>query len=103
MECVEALSSKDWLEKTPPNQDPFRRLYVHGWPFALKALASAYHRARIDELGPLGGALGARDTSKTVDAAFADKLAEERAAWTKKPTVSFDELKSRLGQIDWLR
>jgi DNA-sulfur modification-associated len=95
--------SKDWVEKTRPNEDPFRKIYVHGWPFALKAIASAYYRARIDELGPLSAALSARDGSKTVEEALQDKLADERTGWTQKPAISLDELTSRLGQIDWLR
>lgn len=103
IELLESLFAKDWIEKTPSNQDPFRRLYVHGWPFALKAIAAAYHRARIDELGPLAAALGSRDAGKTLEEAFTEKLAEERAAWQKAPAVPLDELKTRLQQIDWLR
>jgi hypothetical protein len=52
-ELLDSLFGSTWVEKSPANQDPFRRLYVHGWPFALKAIASAYHQSRIDELGPL--------------------------------------------------
>ncbi len=103
IELLESIFAKDWIEKTPPNQDPFRRLYVHGWPYALKAIASAYHRARLDELGPLAAALGSRDAGKTLEEAFTEKLAEERTGWQKAPLVTFDELKTRLQQIDWLR
>ena len=75
IELLDSVFAKDWVEKTPPNQDPFRRLYVHGWPFAVKAIAAAYHRSRIDELGPLAAALGARrDAGKTF--AEASHLAE---------------------------
>ena len=104
IELLDSLFAKDWVEKTPANQDPFRRLYVHGWPFALKAIAAAYHRSRIDEIGPLAAALGARrDASKTFEEEFLDELATQRAAWQKKPPVPFDELKARLEEIDWLR
>ncbi len=30
-----------WPTKTAKDEDTYRRLYVHGWPFALKALAIA--------------------------------------------------------------
>jgi hypothetical protein len=104
IELLDSLFAKDWLEKTPPNQDPFRRLYVHGWPFALKAIASAYHRSRIDELAPLAAALGApRDAGKTFSEAFLDELALQRAGWQKQPAVPFDELRTRLERIDWQR
>jgi hypothetical protein len=104
IEFLDALFAKEWVEKTPPNQDPFRRIHVHGWPFALKAIAAAYHRSRIDEIGPLAAAMGAkRDAGKTFLEAFSDELTLQRAGWQKKPTVPFDELKFRLEQIDWLR
>lgn len=104
IELLDSLFAKDWIEKTPPNQDPFRRLYIHGWPFALKAIAAAYHRSRIDEIGPLAAAMGARrDAGKTFSEAFLDELALQRAGWQKKPTVPLDKLKARLEQIDWLR
>ncbi len=103
LKMLDDAFSKDWVEKTKPNEDPFRKIYVHGWPFALKAIASAYYRARIVELGPLSAALSARDGSKTVEEAFQAKLTDERANWTKAPVITFDELKTRLSQIDWLR
>lgn len=103
IQLLDDLFAKAWPEKTPSNQDPFRRLYVHGWPFALKAIASAYHRSRIDELGPLASSLKARDTGKTLEEAFATKIQQEKESWTKVPEVSFDELRDRLQQIDWLR
>lgn len=104
IELLDSLFAKDWVEKTPPNQDPFRRLDVHGWPFALKAIAAAYHRSRIDELGPLAAALGARrDAGKIFAEAFLDELALQQAGWQKKPPVPFEELRTRFEQIDWQR
>ena len=104
IELLDSLFGSSWVEKSPANQDPFRRLYVHGWPFALKAIASAYHQSRIDELGPLASALGARrDASKTFEEEFLEELATKRTEWQKKPAVPFEELKERLQQIDWLR
>lgn len=104
IELLESLFAGAWVEKSPVNQDPFRRLYIHGWPFALKAIASAYHQSRIDELGPLAAALaGRRDASKGFEDDFLEELATKRAEWQKKPMVPFDDLKARLEQIDWLR
>ena len=101
---LESLFAKDWVEKTPPERDTFRRLYVHGWPFALKAIASAFHRVRIDELGPLESAIDARDTGKSFETAFLDKLAEERADPKKPvPPITYEEFKNRLQRVDWLR
>lgn len=40
LNMLEELFAKDWIEEPPSDKDPFRRLYVHGWPFCLKALAS---------------------------------------------------------------
>lgn len=93
-----------WAKKTPQGSDPFRKLYVHGWPFALKALAVAYHRARLDKLGPLHAAIGAKDAGKTVEEAFKDKIAvEQQRVGVYVPAITYDELKSRLQKIDWLR
>ena len=103
-EFFELLSEsfKDaWIEKTPKDSDPFRRLYVHGWAFALKAIALAYYRSRIDTIGPIQNAVGAKIEGKTAEEAF--KAAIEEREWDKKPQVSFDELKRRLNEIDWLR
>nr|WP_180205473.1 hypothetical protein [Pseudomonas sp. SbOxS1]NYU05579.1 hypothetical protein [Pseudomonas sp. SbOxS1] len=92
-----------WLEETPADSDPFRKLYVHGWPFALKALAIAYHRSRIDEIGPLVSAIGAKDAGKTVEEAYNSQVNSLKANWDKKPTLSVSELKDRISKIDWLR
>jgi hypothetical protein len=100
---LDELFAKDWLETTPKNQDTFRRLYVHGWPFALKAIALAYYESRIDELGPRSAAIAVKDPSKPLEQAFRDQLAIELQDWEKKPDVPFDELKRRLQGIDWLR
>lgn len=100
---MDAQFSAQWLENTPANSDPFRRIYVHGWPFAMKAIALAYYQSRIDEIGPLAQAIGAVDTSKTVEEAFHAVVEVNRAAWTQTPAVPLEELKSRLSQIRWER
>ncbi len=101
------LFADDWAEKTPEDKDKFRRLYVHGWAFCLKALALAYHQSRIDELGPLVAAIGTEredtDASKTVEEKYLSQVAKKKNDFSKKPIVPFDQLKIRLEQIDWLR
>lgn len=103
LQMLDRLFADKWLEHTPPNSDPFRRIYVHGWPFALKAMALAYHRSRIDEIGPIASAIGAVDTSKTVEEAFAASLDQHRATWDVLPKVNASELEERLSQIRWER
>lgn len=95
--------AEQWQENTPANSDPFRRIYVHGWPFALKAIALAYFRSRIDEIGPLAAAMNVQDASKTVDEAFKFEAERQKANWTIKPSVSIEELRDRLSKIKWER
>ncbi|APG86992.1 hypothetical protein SAMCCGM7_pB0277 (plasmid) [Sinorhizobium americanum CCGM7] len=92
-----------WQEHTPASSDPFRRIYVHGWPFALKAIALAYFRSRIDEIGPLAAAIGVPDASRTVDDAFKSEVEKQKATWEQKPVVSVGELRDRLSKIKWER
>jgi hypothetical protein len=102
---LESSFGKDWSHPTPTGQDPFRRLYVHAWPYALKAIAIAYHRARFDKLGPLAASIGAKDTGKKLEDAFmaaADKEGNENAK-KYEPEITIDELKRRLAEVDWLR
>jgi DNA-sulfur modification-associated len=104
---LDELFARYWPENTPPRQDPFRKLYVHGWPFCLKALALAYYESRINELGPLNAAVGTEvndhDASKKIDEKFNNQVEKIKANWTEEPRVSFAELKERLYKIDWLR
>ncbi|EGQ5295947.1 hypothetical protein RYR42_001932 [Edwardsiella piscicida] len=103
VKMLENLFANDWLENTPNGNDPFRKVFVHGWPFALKAIALAYYEARINELGPLCKAINAKDTGLTVEEAYLAKVEQEKASWTEAPTISIDELRDRLSKIDWLR
>jgi hypothetical protein len=104
---LDELFAKDWPIVTPSGKDPFRKLYVHGWPFCLKALALAYHESRIDELGPLNEAIGKEgedhDANKTIGEKYRARVENIKTVWTQQPSVTFDELKDRLRQIDWLR
>lgn len=92
-----------WPRETPPKQDTFRRLYIHGWPFALKAIALAYYESRIDVLGLIANAVAARDPGLTQEEAFKQRLQVEKKNWDKKPAVKFSDLSDRLARIDWLR
>lgn len=107
LQLLDSQFKGDWPENTPAGSEPFRRLYVHGWPFALKAIALAYYEARKDELGPLTDAMAA--TLKDEHASAADaKAAFKKAIDDKKgtypaPAVDRTELESRLSQINWKR
>jgi hypothetical protein len=103
IKLLDDVFAKYWLEKTPLNQDTFRKLYVHGWPFALKAIAAAYHATRIAELAPLARALRAQSAGKGLEEAFIDQLHEEQQKPPSQPVITFEELKDRLEKIDWLR
>lgn len=101
---LDELFAESWAEKTPPDKDTFRRLYVHGWPFALKGISLAYYQARIDKLGPLSAAIGAKSATKTTAEAFEEAADAARASGKyKKSAVDFAELKARLKKIDWYR
>ena len=118
IEMLEELFGEKW-PKDSAAQDPFRRIYVHGWPFALKAVALAYHRTRIDELGPLAAAINTEndihDASKTVDEKFEIQVAKRREDWAKRQEtekdkdkasqshISYTDLRDRLKMIDWVR
>lgn len=102
---LDELFADAWQEKTPKNKDPFRKIYIHGWPFALKAIAKAYYNSRIDELGPLAAAIGREeiDALLTEDERYLKRFEKERKKFNAKPKISFDELKYRLKTIDWHR
>ncbi|MFI1395251.1 DNA sulfur modification protein DndB [Streptomyces sp. NPDC020681] len=85
--------------------DTYRRLYVHGWAFALKALALAYNQVRRDKLGPIMDAMQKEtatgdDTTEQLVKRFTEIIAEQSVP---APAVSFDEFKQRLAAIDWRR
>ena len=100
---LEEVFGAQWPELTPAKSDPFRVLYIHGWAFALKAIALCYYEARKDELGPLSAAVGVKDASRSVEDAFRQAVAREQAEWSEEPKITLDGLKNRLRKIDWLR
>jgi hypothetical protein len=105
VQMLDECFAGQWPVDTPAKQDPFRRLYVHGWPFALKAIALAYHRARLPELGPMAAAIATdHDAGKTLDEAFHTVWEEEKKHPEKYVApITVDELRNRLKAIDWLR
>jgi hypothetical protein len=99
--------SKDWVAEPGKNEDPFRKIYAHGWPYALKALAKAFFATRIDKLEPISDAIAASLKSKhyspeEAKAAF-DKAVEEPGGEAPAPEVTPAELAQRLAAIDWRR
>jgi hypothetical protein len=102
---LDRVFSSQWPAVTPANMDPFRKIYVHGWPFALKAIALAFHRAKLDKLGPLSAAISnaKKDAGKTLQETFDEAYASEISKGTKPSVITFSELESRLTKIDWLR
>jgi hypothetical protein len=96
-----------WVENTPKGTDTYRRLYVHGWPFALKALAIVYHDVRIDKIGPLSAPIGpgaaSKDEHTTAEEARQAYLDATQREDPKTPALTMDEFTKRLKQIDWYR
>ncbi|ONN70632.1 hypothetical protein [Pseudomonas oryzihabitans] len=103
LQMLDRLFKDKWLENTPPDSDPFRRIYVHGWAFALKAIALAYHKSRIHELGPLSAAIGKADAGKPVDLAYHEQVAVLKSKSVDIPKVTAAELEERLSKIKWER
>lgn len=111
--CVEFFALLDevfgkyWPEQTPIDRDSYRKIYVHGWPFALKAIAKAYYYTKLDKIGPLAAAIGKEtenpDACLTIEEKFDARLEIEKANYINKPTISYEELKDRLIKIDWHR
>lgn len=105
LEIMEETFGNEWAHPTPKSHEPYRRLYVHGWAFAQKAIALAYHEAMSDQLVPLGAGLGLPSEHSTPDEASKADAARVQAAQENPPmpTISLPELKHRLRKIDWFR
>jgi hypothetical protein len=103
-QLLDETFSLQWLEKTPSNTDSYRQLYVHGWGFAQKALATAYHHVLRDKLEPIVESMRVRpEGGQTQNEAFEAAIASYDTSKSKQPEVSLEEFKQRLSQIDWLR
>jgi hypothetical protein len=108
LELLDHTFGSKWPHPTPDGADPFRRTYVHGWPFALKALALAYHDVNITDLGPYSAAMAAtlkdeHATAQEAVAAFQKAVAEKKKSWTEAAPITEAEFKKRLQKIDWKR
>lgn len=105
-EMLDELFGEYWLERTPSNRDPFRKIYVHGWPFALKAIAKAYYHSRYTELYPLATAIGKEeyDPLTTEEEQYLTRVEiEKKKMKNQHQKINFDELKHRLKEINWYR
>lgn len=104
---LEKIFGPSWLDPTPKDSEPYRRLYIHGWAFALKAIAIAYHDSRRDLIDPISAPIGSevRDEHATAADAKADYLTKVEAGKINAPEalLPFDELAYRLSRIDWHR
>jgi len=103
LQLLEKQFGDSWRDTKQP--DTYRRLYVHGWAFALKALALAYNQVRRDKLGPIMEVMVQEqttdhDTIEDLEKKFTEAVAE---ITPPIPTVSFDQLRQRLSAIDWRR
>jgi hypothetical protein len=108
VEQLEDTFARQWADPTPKNSEPYRRLYVHGWPFALKALALAFHDVHRDEIAPLNQAIDKTKsehvTALEAEAAYVATIEAERAKEdAPKPVLDSSEFAERLQQIDWRR
>lgn len=101
------FGEKAWPKKTPDGGNPYRRLYVHGWPFALKAIALAYYESRINEIAPFYEAIKVQNSVDPVaetEATYLERVEKKRENWKdKEPSVTADVLEDRLSKVDWRR
>ncbi len=102
LKLLENVFGDKWPETTPEGQDTYRRLYVHGWAFALKAIALAYYRVRRVELEPLNDAITADEAHMTKEESFLHAISNPTSKVSPSP-VSLSEFEERLRTIDWLR
>jgi hypothetical protein len=105
LELLDKEFGSSWVDPTPRGSEAYRIVYVHGWAFALKALAIAYYDCRRDVIGPLAAAMAtsAGDEHRTADESEALFLAKAAEGQASEPVLSFDELAHRIHDIDWLR
>ena len=93
---------ESWPESTAKGEDTFRRLYVHGWAFALKAISLAYYRVQQHKLEPIIAAMSADGPSLTKEEAFLEAM-KSYEELTDKNAVDLEAFKKRLETIDWVR
>ncbi|MBQ1065244.1 hypothetical protein [Micromonospora sp. D75] len=105
LELLDSEFGDKWVDPTPKGSEPYRLIYIHGWAFALKALAIAYHDCRRDLIAPLAAAIGtsAGDEHRTAEEAEELFLAKASGNDAPEPVISFEEFAQRIHTIDWLR
>lgn len=107
LELLDTQFATAWVQNPPNNTDPFRRLYSHGWPYCLKAIANAYYQSHADVLAPICDAIARSLKDEHESPAEAKEAFEKRidAAQSDAPTPKLtpDELRERLSKIDWHR
>jgi hypothetical protein len=107
LELIELQFGPHWVERTPPGSETFRRLYVHGWPFCLKALALAYHKCRLDVIMPHLQTIKTEheieDGRLTASEKYDRKFMEVSELPRKVADVTVEEFTNRLTEIDWYR
>ena len=92
-----------WKNPTPENSDPYRKIYVHSWAFALKAIAMVYFNSRLDELRPISRAMMETPpvSVENTEEFFQSKIDELQTS--EKGPINLDEFKNRLKKICWFR
>jgi hypothetical protein len=116
-EMLDRVFGSEWPRKIEEGEDPYRRVYVHGWPFALKAIAQAYFESRQKEIAPFYEAIrvpDVQDATEETQESYHKRVDEKKAALAKEPEppvsaaevevpVSAAVLEDRLSKIDWRR
>jgi hypothetical protein len=107
LELLDSQFSAMWVQDPEKDEEPFRRLYVHGWPFCLKAIANAYYKTHVDELAPICDAIAAslkdeHESPEGAKSAFERKIVEAQSS-SPTPDVTPTELGERLAKISWYR
>ncbi len=103
IELMDSTFASEWLHPSPKNSEPYRRLYVHGWAYALKAMASAFHDCHRDKIAPLAAPIGIEDAHATAKEAEDAYLQAIQDATGPDPALDPDEFAKRLREIDWHR
>lgn len=103
IELLDSTFASQWPEDTPKNSEPYRRLYIHGWAFALKAMAIDFHDCHRDKIDPLAAPIGVEDAHATAKEAEEAYLEAIKDATGPDPALDPDEFAKRLREIDWHR
>jgi hypothetical protein len=107
IELLDSTFASQWADPTPKGSEPYRRVYVHGWAFALKAMAMAFHDCHRDEIAPLAQPIGTavegeHATTQEAEAAYLAAIQSQNTE-TPEPALDPAEYAMRLQQIDWHR